>query len=363
MQKVMAVTKFGADLELVKVNLPVPKGNEVLIKTTYAGLCHSDLHQIDGYYDLGDKKKMNFKRTFPFCIGHEIEGEVIAVGENAQGKVNIGQSYGIYPWGGCRDCGECRRGQQNLCDKPSSNDLGNGANLYGGYSSHVLVPHYEYCFDKTGIPDGLAATYMCAGLTAFSAMKKVGTPPNGAKDVLVLGLGGVGMQGFQMAKALFGGAPLAADLREDALDVARAQGASTFNPADPGVAKKIKSQSADGTGIFAVVDFVGGEKTFNLSRSIIRRGGIVIQVGLLGGAMSMGLPLFPLRAMQIKGSLVGSLPECREMFELLKAGKVDPIPYEIRSISRDLNKSIQDMRDGKLVGRVVVKHDWTESAI
>ena len=79
--------------------------------------------------------------------------------------------------------------------------------------------------------------------------------------------------------------------------------------------------------------------------------------------MSMGLPLFPLRAMQIKGTLVGSLPECKEMFELLRAGKIDPIPYEIRSISRDLNRSIQDMRDGKLVGRVVVKHDWAESAI
>ena len=192
---------------------------------------------------------------------------------------------------------------------------------------------------------------------------KVGTPPNGAKDVLVLGLGGVGMQGFQMAKALFGSAPLAADLRQDALNVARKQGALTFNPADADVAEKIKAQSADGTGIFAVVDFVGGESTFALSKSIIRRGGIIVQVGLLGGAMSMGLPLFPLRAMQPKGTLVGSLPECKEMFELLRAGKIDPIPYEIRSISRDLNKSIQDMRDGKLVGRVVVKHDWAESAI
>ena len=77
----MAVTKFGEDLELVKVTLPVPRDNEVLIKTTYAGLCHSDLHQIDGYYDLGGEKKLNFKRQFPFCIGHEIEGEVIAVGQ------------------------------------------------------------------------------------------------------------------------------------------------------------------------------------------------------------------------------------------------------------------------------------------
>ena len=98
MQRVMAVTKLGEDLELVKCELPVPKGHEVLIRTTFAGLCHSDLHQIDGYFDLGGDEKLNVgaRKKLPFCVGHEIEGEVIAVGKNAKGKVNIGQSYGIY---------------------------------------------------------------------------------------------------------------------------------------------------------------------------------------------------------------------------------------------------------------------------
>jgi|TARA_E500000178_G_scaffold351820_1_gene413810 D-arabinose 1-dehydrogenase-like Zn-dependent alcohol dehydrogenase len=98
MQRVMAVTKLGEDLELVKCELPVPKGDEVLIRTTFAGLCHSDLHQIDGYFDLGGDEKLNVgaRKKLPFCVGHEIEGEVIAVGKNAKGKVNIGQSYGIY---------------------------------------------------------------------------------------------------------------------------------------------------------------------------------------------------------------------------------------------------------------------------
>ena len=93
MQRVMAVTKLGEDLELVKCELPVPKGDEVLIRTTFAGLCHSDLHQIDGYFDLGGDEKLNVgaRKKLPFCVGHEIEGEVIAVGKNAKGKVNIGK--------------------------------------------------------------------------------------------------------------------------------------------------------------------------------------------------------------------------------------------------------------------------------
>lgn len=133
-------------------------------------------------------------------IGHEIEGVVVAAGPDARGKVAVGESVAVYPWGGCQRCSECSVGDQNLCGRKHANDVGNGKNLFGGFSSHVVVPTYKYCFDKSGIPDGLAATYMCSGLTAYSALKKVGTLPNGAKDVLILGLGGVGMQGFEMAK-------------------------------------------------------------------------------------------------------------------------------------------------------------------
>ena len=104
----MAVTKFGEDLELVKVTLPVPRDSEVLIKTTYAGLCHSDLHQIDGYYDLGGEKKLTFKRQFPFCIGHEDEVVFMEICEAKSILVSLME----FTLGGCRNCGECKRGQQ-----------------------------------------------------------------------------------------------------------------------------------------------------------------------------------------------------------------------------------------------------------
>eukprot|EP00505_MAST-04D_sp_SCG-Rhode-Island_P002605 Stramenopile-MAST_4_protein_2605 len=363
-QRIMAVTEIGQPLRPITIPTPVPTGNEVLIKTTYAGLCHSDLHQIDGYFNMGGGNKLPLSRgrKFPFCVGHEIEGTVVAVGPEARGKVQVGQDYGIYPWGGCMKCGECRRGLQNICSRPHANDLGNGKNMYGGFSSHVLVPHYDYCFDKTGIPDGLASTYMCAGLTAYSAMKKIGAAPNGPKDIVIIGLGGVGFQGFQMAKAVFGGAPIAVDLRQEALDVAAREGGTVYNAADKDIVKKIKAGSDLGLGVYGVVDFVGGEKSFALSSSIIRRGGIIVQVGLLGGAMSMPLPLFPLKAMQVKGTLVGSLPECKELFQLLKEGKVGAIPYHIRSI-REINNAIEDMKAGRLVGRCIFKHDWNEAGL
>jgi D-arabinose 1-dehydrogenase-like Zn-dependent alcohol dehydrogenase len=129
---------------------------------------------------------------------------VIAAGPGAKGKVSVGDHVAVYPWGGCQRCQECTVGDQNLCSQKHANDIGNGKNMFGGFSSHVVIPTYKYCFDKSGIPDGLAAIYMCSGLTAYAALKKIGSPANGARDVLILGLGGVGMQGFEMAKVCIG---------------------------------------------------------------------------------------------------------------------------------------------------------------
>jgi len=276
-QKVMAVTEFGKPLKLVEQSLPEPTGDQVLVKTTFAGLCHSDLHQIDGYFGTKERP-IKIKQPLPFCVGHEIEGVIVATGPGAKGKVEVGQPVAVFPWGGCRHCGECAVGDENLCGAKHANDIGNGKNMFGGFSSHVLIPTYQYCFDKSGIPDGLAGTYMCSGLTAFSALKKIGTPSTGAKDVLILGLGGVGMQGYNMAKALFGEAPMAADIRPEALAGVRADGGRAFNPKDADCVAQIMKASSDGMGVAAVIDFVGSDQTFALGQRVLRKGGQAIQV-------------------------------------------------------------------------------------
>jgi D-arabinose 1-dehydrogenase-like Zn-dependent alcohol dehydrogenase len=192
---------------------------------------------------------------------------------------------------------------------------------------------------------------MCSGLTAFGAMKKVG--PLGPSDqIVVLGVGGVGMMGVQFAKALYGKGPIAADIDDEKLAAAKKAGASAvYNTKDPDAAKQLMTDTNGGA--FAVVDFVGSEKTFAFANSIVRRGGKIIIVGLFGGAMAMPLPLFPMRALTITGSFVGSLPEAEEMMALVRAGKVDPIPVQTRPLS-DANRTLDDLRHGRIVGRVVL---------
>ena len=345
-----AIVEFGKPLQDIESPTPTPVGTEVLLKVHNAGVCHSDVHIHDGYFDLGGGNKTSMANMkLPHTMGHEIEGEVIAIGPDVK-DIKIGARYAAFPWIGCGKCPACERGEENIC-VGGPRQLGCSSGIAGGYSTHCMIPHPKYLIDYGKTDPALGAAYMCSGLTAFSAMKKIGKL--GPKDqVLVLGVGGVGMMGVQFARALFGKGPLAADIDDEKLAAAKKAGASaTYNTRDPNAAKQLMTDT--GGGAYAVVDFVGSEKTFAFASQTVRRGGKVIIVGLFGGAMAMPIPMFPFRALSIGGSMVGSLPETIEMMELVRAGKVDPIPYSKRPLSA-ASQTLDDLREGKIVGRVVL---------
>jgi D-arabinose 1-dehydrogenase-like Zn-dependent alcohol dehydrogenase len=347
--KSQAIVEYGQPLQEVTSETPQPKGTEVLLKVTHCGVCHSDVHLHDGYFDLGGGNKLDVRggRKLPFTLGHEIEGEVVAIGDDAEG-VTVGQRRVAFPWIGCGECPTCRRGEEHLCNKP----VNLGIQVAGGYATHVLVPHPRYLIDYTGVSQGLAATYMCSGLTAFSAMKKLGDV-SPEERVLVVGLGGVGMMGLQFAKAMFASAPLGADVDPQKLQAAKGAGAhEVYNPKDPEALKKLLADTNGG--VPAAVDFVGSEASLKFATGAVRKGGQVVVVGLFGGGFSMPIPMFPMRAISIGGSYVGSLAETLEMMDLVKAGKIDPIPVQERPLS-DASKTLDDLRQGHVLGRVVLK--------
>jgi D-arabinose 1-dehydrogenase-like Zn-dependent alcohol dehydrogenase len=345
-----AVVEFGAPLKEIETPTPTPQGTEVLLKVHNAGVCHSDVHIHDGYFDLGGGNKLPMANIqLPHTLGHEIEGEVVAVGPEVK-DIKVGARYAAFPWIGCGKCPSCLRGEENIC-VGGPRQLGCNNGCPGGYATHVIVPHPKYLIDYGKTDPALGAAYMCSGLTAYAAMKKVGKL--GEKDqVLVLGCGGVGMMGVQFARAMFGKGPLAADIVDSHLEAAKKAGASaTYNPSKDGEAKRLMAET--GGGAYAVVDFVGSEKSFAFASQSVRRGGKVIIVGLFGGAMQMPLPMFPFRAIAIQGSMVGSLSDTKEMMELVRAGKVDPVPVTKRPLSA-ANDTLTDLREGRIVGRVVL---------
>lgn len=342
-----SMTDYGAALEAREVATPEPQGSEILIKVSHCGVCHSDLHMVDGYFDLGGGKQLDVRagRTLPFTLGHEIAGTVAAVGPDAAG-ISTGEKYAVYPWMGCGGCARCAAGDEHLCN--TTHHL--GITVDGGYASHVLVPHPRHLLNIDGIAPELAGSFMCSGLTAYSALKKA-LPYAGDGPVMIVGLGGVGMMGLVLALAIAGVPVVAADIdpakRQAALD---AGAAHVFDPAEPDARKAVFKTCGAAS---AAVDFVGADRSLQFAQSIVGKGGAVVVAGLMGGSFSLPVPMFALRQLSIIGNFVGSLDEAKELLDLVRAGKVPGIPVELRPLDQ-ANAALDDLRAGKVIGRVVL---------
>lgn len=352
--KSQAIVAYGAPLQEVISDIPSPKGTEVLVRITHSGVCHSDVHLQDGHVDLGDGDKIDWSkgRTLPHTLGHEIEGILAAIGPEAEALLDgrkLGDRFVIFPWIGCGECPTCLRDQEHICSKPRQL----GIQVAGGYAEYVLAPHPRYLLDATGVPEGLAATYMCSGITAFSALKKIRTAYDG-EAIAIVGLGGVGMMGLQFARAMFPkNRIVGCDIDPRKLDAAMKAGAhAVFNSKEADGLKQLKL--ATGGGVAAAVDFVGSTPSLNFANGAIRRGGEIIVVGLFGGKFAAPIPSFPGRPYSIVGSYTGPLGETREMMELVRAGKIAPIPVEVRPLDQ-ADATLNQLREGSIVGRVVLK--------
>ena len=344
-----ALVEFGKPLKRIKTDTPTPQGKEVLIKVTFGGVCHSDVHIHDGYFDLGGGNQLPLGGTMslPHTLGHEIEGEVVSIGDKVK-NIKVGENVVAFPWIGCGKCPTCEVGDEHLCNAPRQL----GIQLAGGFSDYCLIPDEKYLLDYTGIKPGLAATYMCSGLTAFGALKKINNV-NKDDHILILGLGGVGMMGLQFARTLFDCKILAADIDPNKLQAAQGGGADeVYNTNDELSLKKLIEDTKGG--VKAAVDFVGAENTIEYAFNGTKKGGQIVVVGLFGGSFQKPIPMFPLTAKSICGSFVGNLEETKEMLELVKSGKVDPIPVETRDL-KEATKTLDDLREGNITGRVVLE--------
>jgi len=346
------IVTFGQPLAAQMDPTPEPKGREVLVKVTACGVCHSDVHLLDGYFDLGGDRKVDLTKSLapPRTPGHEIAGEVVAAGPGVKAAdgVAIGKRYVVYPWIGCGDCGLCAAGNEHLCNQPRAL----GVNCDGGYATHVLVPDARYLIDFGGLDETQACTYACSGITAYGALLKAKEALAGGGELLILGAGGVGLSGVRMAQAVLGVKPIVADIDKSKWDAAIKAGAKeVIDPSSPDTLKALMRETKGG--VAAAIDYVGAAASFSFGFSAIRKGGIVVVVGLFGGAAPLPVPLLPLKAATIMGSYVGSLAQMRDMMQLAKAGHLPAMPVETRPLA-EVGDVLARLKAGGIVGRTVV---------
>jgi alcohol dehydrogenase/propanol-preferring alcohol dehydrogenase len=350
-----AVVENGKPLQEIELPTPEPKGTEVLLEVTHCGVCHSDLHIWEGYYDIGGGQKMSLKDrgvTLPLAMGHEIIGRVVKLGPDATG-VKVGDVRIVYPWLGCGKCPTCLAEDDNMCTV-AARSLGVYQN--GGYGTHVIAPHPRHLVDLGSLDPAVAATYACSGITVYSAIKKAmdvagGFPPTEA--IVLVGAGGLGLNAIAILKALKHQTIISVDISAEKREAALKAGAhKVVDGSGDGVTQRIVD--AAGGPVLAVIDLVNGTATARFAFGALRKGGKLVQVGLFGGELMLPLPIMAIRALTVQGSYVGNPKELRELVKLAQDGSLEALPVATVPQSQ-ASEALMRLRDGKVTGRLVLK--------
>ena len=328
---------------------PKPQGNQVLVKVKSVGVCHSDLHLWEGGYDLGDGQFMKVTDRgvkYPVTPGHEIVGIVDEIGDSVS-NVSKGDEVLVFPWIGCGECPACKVGDENLCDAPKSM----GVFQDGGYSDYTLIPNSKYLAKLDGVDPDAATSLACSGLTAYTAIKKANQ--NTPEFLVIVGAGGLGLMGVQIAHAITDAKIICVDLDDKKLETAKEMGADyTLNSKDPETSQKILSICND-KGADSVIDFVNAPPTVKLGLSVLRKRGNLVLVGLFGGSIELSLVTIPLKSIIIQGAYTGNYADMVELLELARKGTINPVISKRYSLN-EANTALEDLKARKIIGRAVI---------
>ena len=244
--KAMVLYEFNKDMIFEEVEPPKLEADELLLKVKACGICYTDVKIISGLIPV---------INLPHILGHEIAGKVVEIGDKVK-DIKVGDKGIVYFYIPCRDCEMCRNARENICY--SIKRL--GFELPGGYAQYVKVPAYNFCpfnkeisFEEMAIlPDAVA--------TPYHALKQM-ADLKADQNVLVIGIGGLGIHAIQIA-FMMGSRVIAADIRDEALEVAKRYGAELLiNPLkeDP---KKMIRDWTEGKGIDVIIEGVGTPDSF-----------------------------------------------------------------------------------------------------
>ena len=345
-----SVVSHEEPLQKLTREIPTPTGSNVVIKVTHCGICHSDLHLWQGYFELGGGKRFYFSQRgvkLPVAVGHEILGTVAAKGPDAKG-VEVGDRRIVYPWIGCGDCRQCNAGHDNMCLAQRSL----GIHVDGGFASHVVVKDPKYLVDPGDLDPAIACTFGCSGITVLNAIKKA-FPLESQDPVVLIGAGGLGLSAISALRAL--GHQNIVVVEVDAVKREAALKAGATAAAD-GRAENASEKVLEATAgpVPAVIDFVNNAQTAALGYEILGKGGKLVQVGLGGGVLTVPLAVQILKAITVVGNLTGNVENLKEVVQLAKEGKWAPIPIT-KIPSSEADRGLMSLNDGKVTGRLILE--------
>ncbi len=362
--KAVILSEVGGQLTIEEIPRPQPKTGEVLVKVTACGVCHTDLHVVKG----------EVKFPLPCVLGHEISGVVNEVAPDVktpQPGDAVVCSF-IMP---CGFCYYCVRGRDDLCetffamnrlkgtlyDGESRLNRSDGSSLamysMGGLAEYAVVPASDVFPAPANVPLPDACILGCAMMTAYGAVKnQARVQPN--DTVAVVGVGGVGSNVIQIARAFGASQIIAVDIRNDKLEAAKELGATHTVNAAQGDAIAAVNTLTNGRGVDVAIEALGRPETVVNAFMMTCDGGRMVVIGIAPGTTTAGIEITRLvrRGIQLMGSYGSRVrTDLPELLALAARGQVSasqPITRRYRLEQAD--EAYTALNRGEIIGRAIV---------
>ncbi|WP_048847605.1 alcohol dehydrogenase AdhP [Acetobacter indonesiensis] len=333
--KAAVVHEFGKALTIEELDIPDIRPDQILVKMTACGVCHTDLHAA-----AGDWPK---KPSLPFIPGHEGVGIVAKVGSNVT-WVKEGDEVGV-PWlySACGHCEHCLGGWETLCAKQEET----GYSVNGCFAEYVVAdPNYVARLPK-GIDPIKVAPVLCAGLTVYKGLKMTDT--KAGNWVAISGVGGLGQMAVQYGVAM-GLNVIAIDIDDSKLETARKLGAAlTVNARETDPAAFIQKEVG---GVHGGLITAVSTKAFSQAMGYVRAGGTLVLNGLPPGEFPISIFDMVMKGTTIRGSIVGTRLDMIEALSFFADGKVTSVTQTDKL--ENINDIFAKLEEGKVEGRIVI---------
>ena len=276
--------------------------NDVLIAIEYAGICHSDIHTVNG--DWGPQ-------PFPVTPGHEIVGRVTEVGSEVS-RHSVGDRVGVGCLvNSCRECESCRRGEEQYC---TGGNIGtyastdrDGTTTQGGYSTHVVVDADFVVTVPESLDPASAAPLLCAGITTYSPLRHWGAGPG--KKVAVVGLGGLGHMGVKLAHAMGAEVTVLSQSLKKQEDGLRLGATDYFATSDPDTFKHLRGR------FDLIINTISAPIDVDAYLRLLAVDGTLVNVGAPPGKVELSVGSLLGRRRSFAGSAIGGIRETQEMLD------------------------------------------------
>ena len=337
LMRAAVVTAPDQPLSVTEVPIPTPGPGQALVRVITSGVCHTDLHAARGDWPVPPKSDL--------IPGHEGYGEVVALGEGVT-TLAVGDKVGnAWLWSACGVCEFCRTGWETLCPQQQNG----GYSVDGSFGEYMLVDERFAARIPEGVNTDEVAPILCAGVTVYKGLKMTEVKPG--EWVVISGIGGLGHIAVQYARAM-GMRVAAVDIDDDKLFLARRHGAEiTVNAAKTDPIAEIQERIGGAHGVLVTAVH---PQAFAQGTGMSRRGGTVVFVGLPPGQFPADIFDTVLRAITIRGSIVGTRQDMVEALDFFARGEIHPTVTVERL--DDINDIFERMEDGKIEGRIVMRY-------